>query len=255
MAIDGSKIVLKDINLVYPVTTGISQVLRHSLVGAVVGGVVEIDQEHKAVRIQALKDITLQLNTGTRTALLGHNGSGKTTLLKVMAGILHADSGCRLISGRIAPLLDTYVGLDDESTAHENIYLRGLLLGMSTDELDNMVESIIELANLGDFIHLPLRTLSSGMRNRLAFSISMSVQPDILLIDEGFGAGDWEFMETASKHFNKLLTDTQLLVLATHNEELMRRFCNQGVVLVKGSIKFVGPIEKAINFYKNSASG
>ena len=250
MAVTENEIHLKNINLSYPVTSGLKGIFTRELVGAMVGGIVEIDQRKQKVQIRALTDINLHIKPGTRTALIGNNGAGKTTLLRIMAGILHSDTGVRIASGKIIPLMEANVGLDDESTAYENIMLRGMLLGASGSELENIIDDILQLADLGEFIHLPLRTFSAGMRNRLAFAICTSVKPDILVVDEGFGAGDWHFMQTASQRFNQLLHGTESLVLATHSEDLMRQFCNQGVVMRKGAIMFTAPIDEAIQFYK-----
>lgn len=252
MAVTQSHVSLKHINLAYPVTGSFKQLFMRDVLEAVVGGIIETDQRRRTVQIRALNDITLELERGSRTALIGNNGAGKSTLLRVIAGILHGNSGVRITTGKVVPLLDTNVGLDDESTAYENIFLRGLLLGLSGKELEEVLGYIIDLADLGEFLHLPLRTFSSGMRNRLAFAICTSVKPDILVVDEGFGAGDWDFMEKASRRFDKLLHGSESLILATHSETLMHRFCEQGIVMKKGSIIFQGPIKEAIQQYKES---
>ena len=147
------------------------------------------------VTVRAIDGINLEINDGDRIGLIGHNGSGKTTLLRVLAGIYKPNGGTITIEGRVGALLHPNAGMDPESTGIENIYLRGYMLGMSRREITAKLDDIAEFTELGDFLELPMRTYSAGMFARLAFAVSTAAHNDILLIDEGLGAGDAEFQK------------------------------------------------------------
>ena len=143
--------------------------------------------------MNALQNINIKLNEGDKIGLVGHNGSGKTSMLRLMAGILEPTTGKVLRKGKISCLINPSAGLNPEATGLENIYLRSYLLGMKENEIKNKIDQIIEFADLGKFIDLPVRTYSSGMVSRLSYSISTAIETDILLVDEGIGAGDANF--------------------------------------------------------------
>ncbi|CCJ85090.1 ABC transporter related [Cronobacter dublinensis 582] len=169
-----------------------------------------------------------------------------------MAGIYEPTVGSVIKQGSIASLLDINLGMNPESSGRENIYSRGMLLGLSKREINEIIDDIIDFTELADFIDLPVRTYSSGMAVRLAFAISTAVKPEILLLDEVIGAGDASFMEKARKRIKELIASVGILVFSSHSENDVKMFCNKGIVLDAGEIKYVGDVEKAFEFYSNS---
>lgn len=239
---------LEHVSLAFPIYDASSRSLRQRLVSAGTGGRVQTDAG-KYVLVQALEDISLDLAHGDRLALIGHNGAGKSTLLRVMAGIYEPLSGRMCVEGRTVPLFDIGLGMDPESTGYENIRLRSIMLGLSRAETEAKTEEIADFAELGSFLDMPVKTYSAGMRARLAFAISTSVEPDILLLDEGIGAGDAAFLEKANRRLEEFIHRTGILVLASHSEALARTWCRTGLLLNKGRIVIQGPIDEALACY------
>ena len=202
------------------------------------GGAI-VQDAHQHVVINALKDITLSIRDGDRIGLIGHNGSGKSTFLRLLARIYEPLSGDIQINGCVSPLLDIMQGIEAELTGYENILTRGTILGLTRKQIREKTQEIIELSGLGDYLAMPLRTYSSGMKVRLAFSISTSIDPDILLIDEVFGAGDAGFMDKARKKMVSLLNQSSIVVMATHSDELIQEFCNKALLMEGGRITFM----------------
>jgi lipopolysaccharide transport system ATP-binding protein len=198
--------------------------------GRVMGGA------HDIVTVRAIDGLTIDIKDGDRIGLVGHNGSGKTTLLRVIAGIYKPASGSVSIEGKVGALLDPTAGMDPEATGIENIFLRGHLLGMTREEIADRLDDIASFTELGEFLNLPLRTYSAGMGARLAFAVSTSMQNDILLIDEGIGAGDASFQEKAQQRIEGLFNRTSIVLLASHSEELITRFCNRRLRMEHGRL-------------------
>lgn len=188
------------------------------------------------LRVSVFNNLSLEIKDGERVGLLGHNGSGKSTLLRLMAGIYFPTSGNVVIRGKTAPLLDMVSGMQSDATGLENIYLRGAMLGMTREQIAAREKEIIEFSELGDFIHLPVKNYSQGMYTRLAFSITTSIQPEILLIDEGIGAGDEAFQHKAAKRITNLVQSSNILVFASHSQALLDQYCNRIIVLKKGKV-------------------
>jgi ABC-type polysaccharide/polyol phosphate transport system ATPase subunit len=181
-----------------------------------------------------------------RQVLEGLNIGG---LLRVMAGIYEPSRGRALVDGRISPIFDVQLGMDKEATGYENIALRGLLLGMTRSEIDASTEDIANFSELGPFLNMPLHTYSTGMALRLAFAISTSIEPEILLLDEWIGAGDKSFIEKAQVRLQKLIGQSNILVVASHQLKLVRQLCNKAVLLERGSVKDFGPAEEILKAY------
>lgn len=201
----------------------------------------------------ALEDISLRIEDGERFALLGRNGAGKTTLLKVIAGIFAPTRGSVRREGKVSTLLTTQTGMNPEATAYENIMSAGLLLGLDRKIIsEHVIPDVAEFTELGKFMSMPMRTYSAGMRARLAFAISTSIAPQILLMDEMIGAGDAFFVEKARTRIDKMLEESSIVVLASHNLTIIRGICQRALVLDKGRISYAGDIESAIKFYKSS---
>ena len=206
------------------------------------------------VVVHAIDDLSLQLQSGDRLGLVGHNGAGKSTLLRVMAGIYSPSSGLVEVHGKSVPLLDIALGMDDQSTGRQNIRLRGLLLGMTDAEIKAKTEDIAEFTELGDYLDLPLRTYSSGMRVRLAFAISTAVEADILLLDEVLGVGDASFQEKANKRLHDLHARAEIVVLAIHSSDAIRKTCNKALWMERGKVKMSGDVNAVLQAYEQAMS-
>lgn len=200
----------------------------------------------RKVCINALKDINLDFRDGDRIGLIGHNGAGKTTLLKVLSGILPPTAGRIRIQGRTAGLLSIQLGLDTRASGYENIIIRARYMGVTEEEIQERFDDICEFSELGEYLHLPLKAYSSGMRVRLAFAIATAFDPDILILDEWLSAGDATFRDKASARMKNLIAQTGIFVMATHQVSLMKQMCNRGIVLKKGQIVFDGDLEEAL---------
>lgn len=200
---------------------------------------------------RALEGVDAVFNSGDRIALLGRNGSGKSTLLRVLSGIYQPTSGSLEVSGRISTILDVNVGLNGDATGYENIVQVGILYGRTRKEMKAKFQEIETFAELGDYLKIPVKTYSSGMRLRLAFAIATSLESDILLIDEAIGVGDSRFMEKAQERMKNLIHRCEILVLASHSTQILQKFCNKAMVLQRGRSVFFGPLEEGISTYEH----
>lgn len=230
-----AEITLKNINLSYPILGSSSKSLRSRLVKNLTGGVLE-SSKNDIVFVNALRNINLKLTNGDKIGLIGHNGSGKTTLLRLMAGILEPSSGIIRRKGKISCLINPSAGLNPEATGLENIFLRSYLLGMTHQDVKKKLNQIIDFADLGKFIDLPMRTYSSGMVSRLSYSITTAIEPDILLVDEGIGAGDANFQEKIKKNTIEFLKKSKIVVFASHNLNFLKEINAKIIKLEKGEI-------------------
>lgn len=246
-----ASIELENVVVSFPVYDQGARSLKKRIISATTGGRIESDAASGKISVvQALDGVTLRLQHGDRVGLVGHNGAGKTTLLRVLAGIYEPTIGTAKISGHAAPLFDVALGMDPESTGYENIVLRGLFLGLSKSEIDARVDEIAEFTELGSFLELPIRTYSAGMRMRLAFAVSTSIEPDILLLDEGIGAGDAAFLEKASRRLKEFTEKAAIIVLASHSEALITQMCDKAVLMEHGKILRVGETEDVLEHYR-----
>ena len=239
-----ASISVNGVSVSFPIYSGGSRSLKNAMIAATTGGRIGQDEGH--VVIQALENVSVEFGHGDRVALLGHNGAGKTTLLRVLAGIYEPLAGEIVIQGRVTPMFDVHLGIDPESTGYENIVLRGLYLGLSRAESIGKMDSVAEFTELGEFLKFPVRTYSAGMRARLAFAMATCVGPEILLLDEGIGAGDAAFVEKASKRLDGFIESAGILVLASHAPNLVRRLCNKAIVMEHGRIIWTGDVEQGL---------
>lgn len=208
------------------------------------------EKKPDTVILRAINDLSLDINTGDRIGLIGHNGAGKSTLLRVLAGIYSPTSGSIETQGKTVPLLDISLGMDENSTGWQNVRLRGLLLGMSDNEIEKKREEIGNFSELGEFLNLPIRTYSTGMRVRLGFAISTAVDADILLLDEVMGVGDASFKDKANKRLAELHERSEIVVLALHDNGTIRKTCDKALWLERGSAKMFGPAEEVLAAYE-----
>ena len=202
--------------------------------------------------VRLINGLDLKLYSGERLGIIGDNGAGKSTLLRLLAGIYQPTSGHLNLNGTVKGLFDISLGMLPEATGLENIYMRGLQMGLKLSEIRELLAHVIEFSELEEHIDKPINTYSTGMKLRLAFSISTMIEPDILLLDEWIGAGDANFREKVKERMEGLVEQSRGLVLATHNTGLMKRLCTHGLVLDKGSVVFSGDVEDALNFYEET---
>lgn len=202
--------------------------------------------------IHALKNISVEIHRGERIGLLGHNGAGKSTFLKTIAGLYPISSGLLTVEGQVRSLFDLSLGFEPDATGRENILYRGLLLGLPPAFMREKEAEIVEFAGLGEFIDYPIRTYSAGMQVRLAFAVSTAVGGDILLLDEVIGAGDANFMAKAKQRIAKLIEQSEILVLASHDTNALTTLCDRGLVFDHGNLTFDGPIQEALTAYQHN---
>lgn len=239
---------LKNVYVEFPIYNVSSRSFKKRFIRAATGGhVVEDANQH--IVINALKNATFSLRDGDRVGLVGHNGAGKSTLLRLLAQIYEPTHGSLRIDGYVSPLLNLMHSIEVEFTGYQNIAIRGTVLGLSKEEIQAKTKEIEEFTELGDYLSMPIRTYSSGMMVRLAFAISTSLKPDILLIDEVFGAGDKNFMLKARAKMTSLLKQSSIVVIASHSDLLIREFCNKAMLLEGGEIKHFGSIEETLDMY------
>ncbi len=204
----------------------------------------------KRVTKPVLQNINLEVKKGERIGVIGANGGGKSTLLRLLAGIYPPTTGKIDVRANAKGLFDISYGMMPDATGLENIYLRGLQMGLSMKEIRSMVTEVVEFSGLEQYINLPQNTYSAGMRLRLAFSISTSIRPDILLLDEWIGAGDADFRKKVASRLKELMDNSKVLFLASHNNNIISQFCNRCIVLEKGKITFDGPVGEALEHYQ-----
>ncbi len=239
---------LDNVSVRFPIYQGASRSLRYRLMAAGTGGRIAKLNDH--ICVEALTDISFELEHGDRLALVGHNGAGKTTLLRVIAGIYTPEVGHVVTDGRIAPLFDPGFGMDHDATGFDNIYIRGLYLGMSKAEVESRIDDIVEFTELGEFLNMPMRTYSLGMQTRLSFAISTTINPEILLLDESIAAGDASFIEKANRRMHSFIERTGVLVLASHTPDLLQKFCNKGLLIRQGRMVKFGALDEVLDTYQ-----
>ncbi len=228
-------IILKNCSLDLPIYGTINRSLKGTVMASATGGRIAAASRNVMV-VKALSDISLEIHEGDRVGIMGHNGAGKTSLLRMLAGIYEPTSGQLQVQGKVSSFINLGLGMDYEATGAENILLCGLMFGLEYDEIVRLTPSIGEFSGLGDFLDMPVRTYSSGMMMRLVFSIVTSVHAEILLMDEWLSAGDADFVGHARERMTKLVDSASILVLASHNEEMIEKVCNVRVRLEHGEI-------------------
>lgn len=239
---------LESVSVEFPVYNVNARSFKKRFLRLATGGTIMEDANEHVV-VSALNDVSVTFQHGDRVGLIGHNGAGKSTLLRLLANIYEPTRGNIFVDGHISPMLDLMQGMENELTGYDNIMVRGTLLGLSREQIKAQIDDIAALTGLGDYLSMPVRTYSAGMFVRLAFAVTTSIQPDILLIDEIFGAGDADFMEKAKQRMISLLDQSSIVVMANHAEEIMREFCNKCLLLDGGKVKYFGSVEEALDIY------
>jgi len=232
----------RDLTLRFPVYGVDAKSLKKHLAKIAVGG--RLGSHHGVTEVTALSNLNLELKAGDRLGLIGHNGSGKTTLLRALSGAYEPDEGAVEVEGRIAALLDLGLGIDPSATGYDNIRLRGRIAGLTSREIDERMDEIAEFSGLGPFLAMPVKTYSAGMQARLAFAAATAVEADVLLMDEWISVGDADFQKLAHRRLLKLVERAGVLVLASHDLELIRLYCNKVMRLEGGRASPVTDIKK-----------
>lgn len=238
---------LNNISVNFPIYTSHTRSIRTALFSKLGG---QLASHNNTVVVEAIKSLTLRLEDGDRLGLIGHNGAGKTSLLRVISGVYPPQQGEVNIIGKSASFTDITLGMDMEATGYENIIFRCVFLGLTFQEARDLSPSIAEFSELGEFLDMPVRTYSTGMFVRLAFSISTSIEPDILIMDEMIGAGDASFIEKAKARIDGLLEKTKILVISSHDMGIVQKICNKVMWLEKGEVKMMGSAEEVLAAYQ-----
>ena len=245
-------IVFSDVSLQIPVNHLAKRSLAKSFISSAAGGALR-NSKNKTF-VNALMNINLIIKTGERIGILGHNGSGKSTFLRLASNIYSPTSG-RIYRGvNVHPMINKSFSTSPDLSGYDAAKGSYLLLKYNLDGFNEYINDVIEFSGIGDFIHLPVKTYSDGMSSRLLFSILTSITHECLAMDEGFGTGDFDFYDRATKRLDSFINDSGTLLLASHSDALLKRFCKRGIVLSKGHLTFDGNINEAINFYHESCS-
>ncbi|MFD1190693.1 MULTISPECIES: ABC transporter ATP-binding protein [Phenylobacterium] len=235
-------ITITDLTMRFPVYGVDAKSLKKHLARVAVGG--RLEKTHGVTEVTAISHLNLNLKAGDRLGLIGHNGSGKTTLLRALSGAYEPDEGSIEVRGRIAPLLDLSLGIDPTATGLENIRLRGRIAGLSSREIEEKMDEIGAFTGLGPFLAMPLKTYSAGMQARLAFAVATAVDADVLLMDEWIAVGDAQFQKIAHQRLLSLVERAGILVLASHDLDLIRLYCNKVMRMDAGVASEVVDVRK-----------
>lgn len=237
----------------FPIFDAKSRSLKKAMLSTA-GGALGKNASNTVV-VEALRDVNLHLREGDRVGLVGHNGAGKSTLLRLLSGIYEPTRGSADVRGRVAPVFDLGVGMDPEISGYDNIIIRGLFLGQSRKQMEKKMDEIAEFSELGDYLRMPLRTYSTGMRVRLALGVVTSIEPEILLLDEGIGAVDAAFMAKARVRLQELVKRAGILVFASHSNDFLAQLCNTALWVDKGEIRSAGRVEDVVEDYEGVEAG
>jgi ABC-2 type transport system ATP-binding protein len=243
-----TEIIVEDLSVDFPVTSIRGVTLRQIALAKAqrIGGhVVEETATVKVVR--GLDNLCFRLKEGDRLGLIGPNGAGKTTLIRVLAGIYAPTSGAVTVRGRALPMFDISLGIDDEATGFENIYMRGLIMGLTETQIAARTDDIAAFSELGSYLGMPVRTYSSGMLLRLLFSIATAIDGDIVLMDEWLTVGDQDFRLKAQRRLEDITSKSGILVLATHDYGLLRATCTLGLHMENGRVRHFGGINEVLD--------
>lgn len=236
-------------NLMLPINGTEKRLFSRESLKKAVGG--RIVSENNKKYVQCLKDVNIRLESGDRLGLIGHNGAGKTSLLRALSGIYPIGSGEIKVSGKISTFISQGVGLSPDMNAVEYLEMQCVVQGYNKKETADFTAKVLDFIELGEFAYMPIRTYSSGMKARLMASTAIFFPCDILLIDEGIGAGDANFSEKFDKRLKEFFAAAKIMVMASHSNDLLKKWCNKGAVMAKGEILFLGEIGEAIAYYKS----
>ena len=248
-----ASIYLRDVCVDFPIYQAGARSLKKLLISGTTLGNLARDADDR-ITVRALHNISIEVDNGERIGLIGANGAGKTTLLKVLAGIYKPAHGHVRISGHATALINSSVGLNQDATGRENIILRGLYMDIHPRDMRYRIDQVAEFTELGSYLDMPVRTYSSGMMVRLAFAVSTCIRPDILILDEWLSAGDAHFLAKAQRRMEDFVSQSSILVLASHSFELIEEWCRRAVYLKGGLVEAMGPVEEVIARYREDAA-
>lgn len=200
----------------------------------------------------ALSDVSFVVKRGETVGIVGKNGSGKSTLLKILTGVLTPTSGTVQVNGKVSALLELGAGFNPELTGVENVYFNGTLMGYAREEMESRLDDILSFADIGEFVHQPVKMYSSGMFVRLAFAVAVSVEPEILIVDEALSVGDIFFQQKCYKRIRDMIDANTTCLFVSHDATVVRNMSSTGILLSNGSITFVGRSEEALSRYHTS---
>lgn len=245
-----ARIRLSDVSLDYPIVTARSQSLRLNMMR--VGSAGKLARDARGhITVTALDGVSLDARDGDRIALLGRNGAGKSTLLRVLAGIYPPTRGEIDVDGRISSVLGVSLPVDEELSGYEAVRYACIIRGLSGAQIEEVCRDVAEFTELGEYLNLPVRTYSSGMKVRLAFAVATHEHPDILVLDEGITAGDAFFLERSQRRAESFIDKANIIFLASHSEHLVRGICNKGILLDQGQVVAAGGIDELYEIYAN----
>ncbi len=201
---------------------------------------------------KALENVTFKVEKGDVFGIVGFNGAGKSTLLKIISGILSPTNGSVIVRGSIAPLIELGAGFDMELTARENIFLNGAVLGFNKKYIQEHFDDIVEFSEMKDFLDVPMKNYSSGMVARIGFSIATSTKPDILIVDEILGVGDFKFQEKCEQRINELMSGGTTVLVVSHSLGQIEQLCKHAMWLEHGQVKMIGEVSDVCSAYKNA---
>jgi len=239
---------LEQVSLHIPVEGVASRSLKAALVGGLTGGLLNRNRSG-AIGVQALTDLTFTIHKGERVALLGHNGAGKSTLLRLLSDVYGPSRGCIRRHGQVAPLINKSFWVDTDLSGRHAARAHYLLNCNTLIGFEEFLQELVSFTELADFIHLPIRAYSDGMRTRLQFALLTAFRHEALALDEGIGAGDQWFLSRARERLAQFLGEVGTLILASHSIELLAQFCTRGLVLQHGRLVFDGSLPEAFAFY------
>jgi homopolymeric O-antigen transport system ATP-binding protein len=245
---------LIDVTVDIPVYNVRGRSLKSTMFQRAIGGSVLARDRGDVIIVRALDNVSATITSGERIGLIGHNGAGKTTLLRVLSRVYTPTMGRARIEGEVSALTDIMTGIDLEATGYENIIYRSILLGHTRSQAKNMIPEIEAFSELGDYLNLPVRTYSSGMMLRLAFAITTSIRPAILLMDEMISVGDAAFIEKARHRLRGVISRSNIFVISSHVEEVIREFCNRVFWLEHGKIMMDGSPDEVLDAYRKDTS-
>ena len=211
-----------------------------------------VKRDHSYESILALDGVTFTVLPGEIFGVIGPNGAGKSTLMKIIARVLPPSSGRVIVRGSVAPMIELGAGFNPEFTARENVIIYGALLGRDPKFMRERVDVIVEWAGVADFVDIPVRTFSSGMKGRLAFSVATDIEPDILLVDEVLAVGDQAFRKKSEARMNELISGGASVVVVSHALGLVRRLCERVMWIDSGRVKMIGPAQEVVDAYEAS---
>jgi ABC-type polysaccharide/polyol phosphate transport system ATPase subunit len=239
---------LRDVTLKYRLTSERIESLKDFMLKT-------INRSLKYSDFYALKSINLSIQRGERVGIIGHNGAGKSTLLRVIAGVVSPTEGKISVSGEVAPLLELGAGFDFEFSGHENIYLNAAIMGKSKRFIDERYDDIVRFAELGEFLHAPVKNYSSGMRSKLGFSIAIQTSPDILLIDEVLGVGDARFKKKSIETLSDIMGKGITTIMVSHNLAHIEKLTDKVIWLQKGELREIGETKEVLKHYVDQMEG